>query len=277
MANEAIASIGPDIQPHPRKFVAETPVGFIEQIGDFTVFCLSVFSQCFTRPMRGSMVPIFYEVGVRSLPVVALTGLFIGMVLAVQAYAEFARLGMATSLGMMVNKSVVVELGPVLAASMLAGRVGGAMAAELATMKISEQLDALICLGASPVKYLAVPRFLACLFMIPVLTTLANFCGIVGGALVTTQLYGVDPHHYWENTKNHIFFWDVGVGLVKPMVFGGIIALIACHQGFNSGKGATGVGAASTVSFVCSFIAILVFDFFLSFFANRLQGVLWPG
>lgn len=281
MSSEATASIRPDTdtknQPPGQGLDAQPPVGFIEQTGDFALFCFQVFGQCFSRPMRGSMVPIFYEVGVRSLPVVALTGLFIGMVLAVQAYAEFARLGMATSLGMMVNKSVIVELGPVLAASMLAGRVGGAMAAELATMKISEQLEALICLGASPIKYLAVPRFLACLLMIPVLTTLANFMGIMGGALVTTQLYGIEPHHYWENSRNHIHFWDLGVGLVKPMVFGGSIALIACHQGFHAGKGATGVGAASTVSFVLSFIAILVLDFFLSFFANRLHGVIWPG
>lgn len=247
----------------------------IEQMGEFAQFGWSVITASFGKPVRGSLVPIFYEVGVRSLPVVALTGLFIGMVLAVQAYAEFNRLGLATSLGQMVNKSVVVELGPVLAASMLAGRVGGAMAAELATMKISEQIDALICLGASPIKFLAVPRFLACLFMIPVLTTLANFMGILGGALVTTQLYAVEAHHYWENAKNHVEMWDLMVGLMKPMVFGGTIALIACYQGFHSGRGATGVGAASTISFVMSFISILVLDFFLAFFFNRLHEVIW--
>jgi len=247
----------------------------IEQVGDFSQFAWSVMVSSLGKPIPGSLVPIFFEVGVRSLPVVALTGLFIGMVLAVQAYAEFARLGLSTSIGQMVNKSVVVELGPVLAASMLAGRVGGAMAAELATMKISEQIDALICLGASPIKYLAVPRFLACLLMIPILTTLANFMGILGGALVTTQLYGVEAHHYWENAKNHVEMWDLMVGLVKPMVFGGSIALIACYQGFHSGRGATGVGAASTVSFVLSFISILVLDFFLAFFFNRLHEVIW--
>ena len=130
------------------------------------------------------MTPIFYAVGVRSIPVVAVTGMFIGMVLAVQSYAQFHQIGMATRLGSIINISVVRELGPVLAATMLAGRVGSAMAAELATMRITEQIDALSCLGANPVHYLVVPRFLACVLLIPLLTIVANFMGVMGGALV---------------------------------------------------------------------------------------------
>ena len=130
--------------------------------------------------------------------------MFIGMVLAEQAYGQFNSMGMATRLGGIVNMSVVRELGPVLAAVMLAGRVGSAMAAELATMRITEQIDALACLGANPIHYLAVPRFLACVLLIPLLTILANFMGVMGGDLVCVHIYQIDSHHYWANARGAI-------------------------------------------------------------------------
>src|SRR5205807_2473042 len=137
-------------------------------------------------------LPILHSVGVRSVPVVAITGTFIGMVLAVQSYSQFHQLGLETQLGSIINLSIVRELGPVLAATMLAGRVGGAMAAELATMRVTEQIDALACLGVNPVHYLAAPRFLACVLLIPVLTVVANFMGVLGGALICVDVYHVD-------------------------------------------------------------------------------------
>lgn len=245
------------------------------EFGDLSAFGGEVIALTFRRPARGAVTPIFYAVGVRSIPVVAVTGLFIGMVLAVQSYAQFHSIGMATRLGSIINMSVVRELGPVLAATMLAGRVGGAMAAELATMRITEQIDALACLGANPIHRLAVPRFLACVLLIPLLTTVANFAGVMGGALVCTQVYNVDAHFYWQNTEGFVTLWDLTVGLIKPMFFGGAIAIIGCHRGFHGGAGAEGVGRAATRAFVSSFIAILVLDFFLALFLNNLHDLLW--
>ena len=146
----------------------------------------------FTRlPRRETLLPNFYQVGVLSLPVVALTGTFIGMVLAVQSHFQFSQIGLETRLGAVINMSLVRELGPVLAATMLAGRVGSAMAAELGTMRVTEQIDAFESMGANPIHYLVVPRFLACIFLIPTLTIMADFMGVVGSVL----LQRVHPGH----------------------------------------------------------------------------------
>ncbi len=133
------------------------------------------------------------------------------------------------------------NLGPVLAATMLAGRVGSAMAAELGTMRVTEQIDALDCLGANPVQlYLAVPRFLACVLLIPLLTVLANFMGVMGGAIICVYIYHIDAHFYWRNASGVITMYDVVTGLVKPMFFGAAIAVLSCHRGFKSEGGAGG-------------------------------------
>jgi phospholipid/cholesterol/gamma-HCH transport system permease protein len=228
------------------------------------------------RPYARTLVPALYSVGVRSVPVVAITGMFIGMVLAVQSYAQFHQLGLATHLGGIINISVVRELGPVLAATMLAGRVGSAMSAELATMRVTEQIDALSCLGANPVHYLVVPRFLACVLLIPLLTVMADFMGVMGGALICIRIYHVEAYYYWQHTQTMLSLWDVVTGLIKPTFFGAAIAVISCHRGFHSKAGAEGVGRAATEAFVASFIAILAIDFFLALFLNNLHDSLWP-
>jgi phospholipid/cholesterol/gamma-HCH transport system permease protein len=228
------------------------------------------------RAGRGTYASIFYAIGYESIPVVAVTGLFIGMVLAVQSYSQFNQLGLATRLGSIINISIIRELGPVLAATMLAGRVGSAMAAELATMRITEQVDALACLGVDPVQYLATPRLLACVLLIPLLTILANFVGVLGGAAVCVWVYHVEPHYYWHNTQGYVGLWDLTTGLIKPTVFGVAIALVSCHRGLNSEAGAQGVGRAATRAFVASFIAVLVLDFFLAMLLNNLYRYLWP-
>jgi phospholipid/cholesterol/gamma-HCH transport system permease protein len=233
-------------------------------LGDFSIFCLQTFGWLFRRrPAPGTLLPSFFLVGVRSVPVVAITGMFIGMVMAVQTYNQFNKMGMATRLGSMINITVVRELGPVLAATMLAGRIGGAMAAELATMRVTEQVDALSCLGAHPYHYLVVPRLLACGLLIPLLTVMADFMGIMGGAFVCTRLYGVEAHFYWAHTANFVSMWDVHMGLIKAFFFGITIALVGCHRGLNSQPGAEGVGRSATEAFVASFVVILVLDFFL--------------
>src|SRR6185436_7458674 len=182
-------------------------------------------------PRRDTLIPAFYNIGVLSLPVIALTGTFIGMVLAVQSYAQFKQFGFETRLGALINLSMCRELGPVLAATMLAGRVGSAIAAELGTMRVTEQIDALITLGVNPVHYLVVPRFLACVLLIPLLTILADFMGVMGGAFISTQYYGIEPHQYWSMSQQKINNWDIFVGLFKSCIFGAAIAVISCHKG----------------------------------------------
>lgn len=223
-----------------------------------------------------TLAAVCYNIGVTSIPVVGLTGLFIGMVLAVQSYAQFAVVGMETRLGSIINISIVRELGPVLAATMLAGRVGSAIAAELATMRITEQVDALACLGVNPVQYLGAPRLVACTVLIPLLTVLANFMGVLGGAFICVHVYHIDSFHYWHNTQGYIGMWDLTTGLIKPTFFGATIAILSCDKGLNSEAGAEGVGRAATRAFVASFIAILVIDFFLAMLLNQLYVYLWP-
>jgi phospholipid/cholesterol/gamma-HCH transport system permease protein len=248
----------------------------MDRVAEMTLFTLRVLAGVPRRAGRGTYLPIFYAIGVESIPVVAVTGLFIGMVLAVQSYSQFNQIGMATRLGSIINISVVRELGPVLAATMLAGRVGSAMAAELATMRITEQVDALACLGVDPVQHLGTPRLLACLLLIPLLTVLANFMGVLGGAGICVWVFHVDQHHYWHNTQGVVGLWDLVTGLIKPTAFGIAIGLVSCHRGLNSEPGAEGVGRAATRAFVASFIAVLVLDFFLAMLLNNLHDFLWP-
>jgi phospholipid/cholesterol/gamma-HCH transport system permease protein len=267
-----VATASPARNDAPPTLLAD----FLAGIGNLSVFAVRVLRGIPHRPGRRTLLPVFFAVGVRSIPVVAVTGLFIGMVLAVQAYGQFASMGLQTRLGGIINVSVVRELGPVLAATMLAGRVGSAMAAELATMRVTEQIDALACLGVNPVHYLAVPRFLACVLLIPLLTTVANFMGVMGGALICTRVYGIDAHFYWANSEGYIHLWDLVAGLIKPTFFGAAIGIISCQRGFAGGAGAEGVGQAATQAFVRSFIAILVLDFFLALFLNDLYDLIWP-
>jgi phospholipid/cholesterol/gamma-HCH transport system permease protein len=249
----------------------------MESLGDWVLFASRAASGIVTRafPAR-ELLRVCVEVGVNSVGVVAITGLFIGMVLAVQTYNQFHSIGLETSLGAVIHVSVVRELGPVLAATMLAGRVGSAMAAQLATMRVTEQIDALACLGVDPVKYLAGPRFLAALLMIPLLTVLADLMGMFGSTVICLHVYHIDPHHYWQHTQEYVKLWDVFVGLGKAVVFGGVLSLIACHRGFHSRPGAEGVGRAATQAFVFAFVAILVIDFFLAMFSNAVYDLLWP-
>lgn len=249
----------------------------IEAIGDLALFCMRTFTWLFTRmPRRETLLPNFYQVGVMSLPVVALTGTFIGMVLAVQSYWQFRQLGLETQLGGVINMSLVRELGPVLAATMLAGRVGSAMAAELGTMRVTEQIDALSSMGANPIHYLVVPRFLACLFLIPTLTVMADFMGVVGGYFFTVEVLGVDKHHYWDNSQRFVGVYDLLSGIFKSLFFGAAIALIGCYRGFHCLPGAEGVGRAATAAFVYSFVVILILDLFLGVMINSLYHTLWP-
>jgi phospholipid/cholesterol/gamma-HCH transport system permease protein len=249
----------------------------VAEVGNLAVFsALTVMWLVRRRPRWATLVPNFYIIGVKSMPVVAVTGTFIGMVLAVQAHRQFEAMGMETRLGSVINISLVKELGPVLAATMLAGRVGSAMAAELGTMRVTEQIDALDVLGANPIAYLAVPRLLACVLLIPLLTLMADFMGIIGGAVVSTQMLGVDSYHYWAHSREYVDGIDIFAGVFKSYFFGAAIALISCHRGFNCSAGAEGVGKAATEAFVTSFVTILFLDFCLGLLWNKVYVAIWP-
>lgn len=252
-------------------------IDWIVALGDVALFAIRTVSWLTTRlPRRETLLPSFYQIGVLSLPVVALTGTFIGMVLAVQSYSQFRVMHLETRLGAVINMTLVRELGPVLAATMLAGRVGSAMAAELGTMRVTEQIDALTSMGANPIHYLVVPRFLACLVLIPTLAVMADFMGVVGGAFYSIFILNIDSHHYWDNSRNFVGNFDLFTGIFKSLFFGAAIAIISCHRGFNSSAGAEGVGRAATTAFVNSFVVILIIDLFLSVVLDAVYYMIWP-
>ncbi len=263
--------------PSPIHRVGEVVLDAVESIGDFTLFALTMWRQLLVRrPRRRVLLENMYAIGVGSIPVVVVTGIFIGMVLAVQGYDSFHLLQMETRIGAVINVSLVKELGPVLAATMLAGRVGSAMAAELGTMRVTEQIDAIRALGANPIRQLVVPRFLACFLLIPVLTIVADMVGILGGWALSTRVLGINSHFYWEHSRSFVTAFDVMTGLLKSIFFGGAIALIACFHGFHCAAGAKGVGRAATIAFVMSFIAILALDFFLGMLLNTIYHLAYP-
>jgi len=246
-------------------------------MGSLALFALRTFQWLLTRlPRKDTLMSSFYQIGVLSLPVVALTGTFIGIILAVQSYAQFRLMNLETRLGAMINMSLVRELGPVLAATMLAGRVGSAMAAELGTMRVTEQIDALASMGANPIYYLVVPRFLGCLVMIPMLTMMADFMGVVGGTCYSITMLHIDYFHYLHNSAEFVGLYDLFSGAFKSLSFGATIALIACHRGFHCDPGAEGVGRAATAAFVQSFVAILFLDLILNITLDSIYIMLWP-
>jgi len=247
----------------------------VGELGRFALFALRMVRWIVTDGTRWRLLrPQLYECGVRSVPVIVITGAFVGMVLAVQSYRQFESIGRGGWSGAVINLSVVKELGPVLAGIMIAGRVGGALAAGLGTMKVTEQIDALRAMGADPIRYLVVPRFLACFLLIPFLTIYCDFVGIAGGYFVVWG-YGADPHEYWVHSAEAIENWDVLMGVVKSGFFGAAIALISCFKGFRSRQGAEGVGRAATEAFVISFMAILVLDLFLILLMRGIYDAIW--
>ena len=249
-------------------FLGQMLVNVIEAFGRFTRFCLLVWHWLWrgagTWCRSGLLMPQFYGIGTLSIPVMMVVGAFVGMVLAVETYGQFAAIGQEMRLGGVINVSVVKQIGPVMAAVMLAGRIGGSVSAELGTMRVTEQLDAMRVMGADPVAYLVVPRVVACVVMIPILTIINDLLGIYGGYLVTVKGFGVNAHAYWEFSAQFVTNYEVMSGLIKSVFFGLMIGLISCYKGFNCRNGAEGVGRAATEAFVASFLAIIVSNFFLA-------------
>jgi phospholipid/cholesterol/gamma-HCH transport system permease protein len=218
-----------------------------------------------------------FFVGTMSMPVVMLTGGFIGMILAFEGYRQFQTIGQEARLGGVINLSMVKQIGPVLCAVMLAGRVGCSLSAELGSMRVTEQLDAMRAMGSDPVRVLVVPRVLACVLMIPGLTIASNLFGVLGGWLVITKFYGADAAQYFRFSEQFISWYDIMNGLTKSVFFGGAIGIISCWKGFECKAGAAGVGEATTNAFVTSFLTIIVMSLVLAKLLNDVEYWLYGG
>lgn len=222
---------------------------------------------------RDRLIRQLFTVGTMSVPVLVVTGVFIGMILAIEMYLQFRSIGQEGRLGAVINISMVKQIGPVLAAVILAGRVGCSLTAELGTMRVTEQIDAMRTMAANPVRVLVVPRVLACVIMIPPLMSLCVAGGVLGGWLICTQYYDASSVQYWDYSATYISWWEVINGQVKGVFFAAAIGLIACYMGFTCKPGAAGVGRATTMSFVISFLAIIVMNLLLAKLLNDIN--LW--
>lgn len=215
-------------------------------------------------PPYGVVVDQLYDVGVRSLSIVNLTAIFTGMVMALQLGYFLTQFGAKIFVSRMVGLAVIAELGPVLTGLMIGGRVGAGMAAELGTMKVTEQIDALRALGTDPAAYLVFPRVLALLLMMPLMTALADFVGVLGGMVLAYFNLGVSPAFYVRSLIQWLTVADIVRSLIKGLAFGAIIGSVACYNGVNARSGADGVGRATTQTVVTASITVLVVDFFLT-------------
>ncbi len=255
-------------------------IGGIENTGKFWRFVFNASNAGFLSLFKGKSYPLIWSqmhlIGVKSVSVVMITGAFVGMVLAIQAYDQLASMGLEEHLGVLINLSVVGELGPVLAAVMLAGRVGGALTAELGTMNVTEQITAIRSMGTDPVRYLVAPRVIACLLLTPFLIIYADLMGIIGGYFISVLQFGINEQAYWNFSAAGVKLWDVSIGIVKGFFFGGAIALVSCYKGFSCREGAQGVGQACTEAFVASFICILALNLALAIIFKAIHNSIWP-
>lgn len=233
--------------------------------------------QIFRPPLQFDLlIKQLLLIGVNSLAVVLLSGFFTGMVLGVQGYVQLKPYAVEGSVAQFVSVSVVKELGPMITAFVLSGRIGASITAELSTMKVTEQIDALEVMGTNPVKYLVVPRFLACSFMLPTLTIFSTFAGIFGGFVAVVTLFGFNGHFYILQVQQHLYVGSVFISLIKATSFGMAIAAVGCYKGFSisTAGGAEGVGTATTGSAVISLVTILILDFVLNHILFNVLGMI---
>lgn len=240
-------------------------VNFIFGLGELTLFI--------SKAVYNSLTPPFYlrllwkqivDIGFYSLPVVGLTTIFAGMVIALQSYSGFARFGAESAVASVVLISVTRELAPVLSALMVAGRIGAAMAAEIGTMRVTEQIDALTTLSTNPFKYLIAPRLIAGVLVLPILVMIGDVIGIFGGYVIGVYKLGFNPANYINSTWQNLQAVDITTGLVKAAVFGFIISIMGCYNGYKSKGGAQGVGQATTNAVVSASILILIFNYLIT-------------
>jgi len=251
---------------------------FFEWIGEYVRMVTEVITVSIFKPPSWRLITEqLFDMGVLSLPVVAVTGLSTGMVLAAQSYFQLADKGLAGTTGLMVCKSMICELGPILTAFMITGRVGAAISAELGTMKVTEQIDALSSMAVPPISYLIAPRFLAMLLMVPVLTVFSCAMGILGGFLITVDLYGMTPQSFFDPLRAYLNWFDLFSGFLKSSVFGFLIVTICCFRGMQTRGGAAGVGKATTNSVVICYSSILIANFLLTLGLNAFYWIIFSG
>ena len=242
-----------------------------EGLGELALLAREVIRACFTgQSNTRDLIYQFYFIGVKSQSVVLITGAFTGMVLCAQTYFQFHKVRMDTGTLALVSVSMCSELGPVLTALMVAGRVGAALAAELGTMKVTEQIDALRTLATHPVDYLVMPRVLATTLAMPVLTATSISLGIASAWALGVGFFKIDSTYMIANMLHYTYTSHVLTGLIKSVVYGAVISTISCHKGMQCGEGAEGVGRATTEAVVYSSITVLVSNFFLTLFLNKL-------
>jgi phospholipid/cholesterol/gamma-HCH transport system permease protein len=240
-------------------------LSFLEDTGRIIIFASLSIINIFRPPFYfHNVLRQILEIGYYSLPVVGLTAVFTGAVLALQTYIGFSRFSAESAIATVVVLSVTRELGPVFAGLMVAGRVGSSIAAEIGTMRVTEQIDALITLSTNPIKYLVSPRVIASFLVLPMLVLVADIIGILGGFLVSVYTLGYNPDIYITNTFKHLETMDVVSGLIKSSVFGLIVAITGSYFGYYSNKGAQGVGAATTRAVVLADMLILLFNYFIT-------------
>lgn len=245
--------------------IGRRTINLSRSIGAFTTFLITVICGIFKLPIYFNLIyRQFLFIGFYSLPVVAMTAFFSGAVLALQSYTGFSRFSAESSIATVVVLSITRELGPVLAGLMVAGRVGAAIAAEIGTMKVTEQIDALYTLSTDPLKYLVIPRVIAAVIMLPCLVLIGDIIGVMGGYLVSVQKLGFNSSNYLTSTFKYLESIDVISGLVKAGAFGLIISVVSCYNGYHSDKGAKGVGSATTKAVVMSSIFILLSNYLIT-------------
>jgi phospholipid/cholesterol/gamma-HCH transport system permease protein len=244
---------------------------FIENLGQYVHFSLKSLKLAFTNPPEFALtLKQLYEVGVSSLPVVAVTGLSSGLVLAAQSFFQLGDKGMADVTGLVVTKAMMTELGPVLSAFMVTGRVGAAICAEIGSMKVSEQIDALESMAVSPIRYLIVPRLISGIFMMPLLTIFGIVMGVIGGYIVAVHLFNMSGASFFDPISASLTLFDLFIGLIKAFVFGFFIMSVSCFKGLHTNGGAAGVGRSTTNSVVVCYCCILLSNFFMTMGLNLL-------
>lgn len=249
---------------------------FIGWAGDLSLLLVQVLRSLWVdRARRAVFVTQLYHIGYLSLPIVLVTGTSMGLVMAAQSYATLVRFNAEVMSGPMTMYSMVSQLGPTMTAILVAGRAGSNIAAELGTMKVTEQVDALRVMGTDPVSYLVAPRVLALTLLLPLMSILASFIGTYAGALLLCEAWGVDAGAYWYQTEKFVAMWDVNMGALKTPILGLLIGLIACRQGLLTTGGATGVGESCTRAVVQGCMAVLVMNFFLTLISNKLYHLFY--
>ena len=245
---------------------------FLTAVGEYTFMIIDTIKATILRPPSLRLIfEQLYQVGVASLPVVAITGFSTGLVLAAQSFYQLADKGLSSVTGLMVAKAMMTELGPVLTAFMLTGRVGAAMCAELGTMRVTEQIDALKTMAINPNRHLLAPRFLAGTIMTPLLTIFSMAMGVLGGYLISVYFFEMTPNAYFDPMPTHINTFDLFTGITKGLVFGMQIMTICCYKGMVTSGGAAGVGRATTNSVVVAYCCILLTNFLLTILINILH------